>query len=413
MSLLFSIQIDALTPILVGGERSAGNHLWSLDYIPGNQIRGALAMKLHRQGMSPDDLTVLFGRGGITVHNTYPVSSHGCTPCFPMPLSTRESKYSPQARFVDTLLIPRTWDQPLKHPLDQAPLERPRQVFGPILSAIPLDPPGRSSSTFRPPRGLSTHIEIDRTTGTHRPGVLFTLETLGEGSHYDGLLTCTEQQAALLANGLNLQLHRVYNIDGEDVGARYSGSIELSVGQARSRGFGRIAVKLNQIERLTIPPLPERLQRFNDDVLCLPGHRYVSLTLVSDAIVVDERLRFRPALDVQDLEREYPALKGWIVRLEKAAVVPRVISGWHGGAGLPRPDDVGIAMGSAFLYLCKDDANHPPSIEALEQLEADGIGCRRVEGFGRVVVCAPRHIEGYQELRLPVSDGKRGGDDAV
>jgi hypothetical protein len=216
---------------------------------------------------------------------------------------------------------------------------------------------------------------------------------------------CTEEQAGLLVNCLGLKAQPVENIDGEVIGTMYSGSIELSVGQARSRGFGRIAVRLDQIEQLSILSPQERLQHFNCDLPAPDGHRHISLTLVSDAIVVDERLRFRPALDVQDLERECPALKGWIVRLEKAATTSRAISGWHGGAGLPRPDDLGIAMGSAFLYLCKEDTNQAPLVEALEQLEAYGIGCRRVEGYGRVVVCAPWHIEGYRQLSLSDDGG--------
>ena len=68
-----------------------------------------------------------------------------------------------------------------------------------------------------------------------------------------------------------------------------------------------------------------------------------------------------------------------------------IVSGWHSGAHLPKEDDIAITKGSTFLFRYNGD-NLEKLIKGLKTLEKEGIGLRRNEGFGRIVICDPYHL---------------------
>ena len=75
--------------------------------------------------------------------------------------------------------------------------------------------------------------------------------------------------------------------------------------------------------------------------------------------------------------------------LERAFVVPALAQGWNAILGLPKPDAPGLGRGSVFLFKLNDTADQ----QRLAEMEANGVGERREEGFGRVRVCDPFHYE--------------------
>jgi CRISPR-associated protein Csx10 len=66
------------------------------------------------------------------------------------------------------------------------------------------------------------------------------------------------------------------------------------------------------------------------------------------------------------------------------------VPGWNAALGLPKPDTVALARGSVLLGQC-DAGQEQAVLTRLEQIEAEGVGERRNEGFGRVAVCYPIH----------------------
>jgi CRISPR-associated protein Csx10 len=69
----------------------------------------------------------------------------------------------------------------------------------------------------------------------------------------------------------------------------------------------------------------------------------------------------------------------------------RVVSGWNSAYQLPKDDEVAITKGAAFLYRTETDMDI--LLAWLRQVEEQGIGERRAEGFGQVIVCHPFHWE--------------------
>ena len=71
------------------------------------------------------------------------------------------------------------------------------------------------------------------------------------------------------------------------------------------------------------------------------------------------------------------------------------IGGWNELWGAPRYNDYALETGSTFLFACEQ----PPDndlIEALRACEQTGIGRRRSEGFGRISISDPFHLEREQ-----------------
>ena len=72
------------------------------------------------------------------------------------------------------------------------------------------------------------------------------------------------------------------------------------------------------------------------------------------------------------------------VTVERAAAATRRVDGWSGTWGLPREQAIAIASGSVYHLHCGGDVVRFQ--ERLKELESDGIGLRRNEGFGWVAV---------------------------
>ena len=78
--------------------------------------------------------------------------------------------------------------------------------------------------------------------------------------------------------------------------------------------------------------------------------------------------------------------------LYQAASTKRV-TGWNELWGTPRMNEYAIDTGSVFLFSSTVEMNEP-LCEALFKLEEEGIGERRAEGFGRLRISDPFHLEG-------------------
>lgn len=81
-----------------------------------------------------------------------------------------------------------------------------------------------------------------------------------------------------------------------------------------------------------------------------------------------------------DLESAIKAVAGRVggeVHVERVATRPVVVGGWHGRAGIPKPKEWALDAGSAAVFTADEQ-----TLAAL----ADGLGVRRAEGFGAVLL---------------------------
>ena len=103
---------------------------------------------------------------------------------------------------------------------------------------------------------------------------------------------------------------------------------------------------------------------------------------------MDKFMRYRSWIDGQYLKEEFDLDN---VELLCAFNSTREILGWNVAWGLPKEMETAIEKGSTFFFRCDPEQEH--LLQILKQIELEGLGLRRDEGFGRAYVCDPFHIE--------------------
>jgi hypothetical protein len=149
------------------------------------------------------------------------------------------------------------------------------------------------------------------------------------------------------------------------------------------------------------PPLIERIRGMQAKLRETPDHAgdaAFSVTFRARAILLDDYLRFRSRVTLEDLggaraDRLGVLLKGF----RPATRFTRTdwVYGWSAGARLPKSPDLAVAAGACFLFVRRGSPLSEDEIavlcDGLEEFEASGLGERLEEGFGRVVICDPFH----------------------
>ncbi|MGD9495248.1 MAG: hypothetical protein AB7Y46_02950 [Armatimonadota bacterium] len=342
-----------------------GNEYDTLPYIPGRAIWGALAGMM---GLKPDtpasEAEMHLLHEDIRVHNAYPLV--GGLLALPMPLSARRRKDlalpgdenpwgAESERIVDWLCTGRPEDSddpwvPLSQPFvvvsdkDDVRPHRPRVVW-------------RGHNTPRAPRADSSS-EGDG-------AAFYATEVLEAGQQFDGWIECTNERSAGLFEEL----------------------------MTRVETWCALRLKGRE-HKAEVMPIDATWSEYHAPTDATDGDQArLTLTLLSPALITDEWGRTPSLLSAKWLA-DHLGVPPQAVTLQRhySALVP--VLGESGAWGLPLAAETAVAAGSAFLYQIAD----PPDdwSERLGTLSRLGIGRRRAEGFGQVVVnwkfhtiCAP------------------------
>jgi CRISPR-associated protein Csx10 len=162
---------------------------------------------------------------------------------------------------------------------------------------------------------------------------------------------------------------------------------KLWVGLGKTRGLGNIEIKrIEKLEKIFPPEfVPGNLEnRFNEFQRTLSPLNIngFSITLYSDAIIMDKFMRYKSCIDEACLKEEFNMDN---VKCICAFNAVREILGWNAAWGLPKEKELAIEKGSVFFFKFNAEQENP--LETLKQIEEKGIGLRREEGFGRVYIC--------------------------
>jgi CRISPR-associated protein Csx10 len=394
------LTLRLLAPLALHQTRAGVQYVETLDYIPGTALRGALAEAYLAQHGNPDDtFHALFLSEQVFYGDLWPAASDGTTVL--IPATARACKrygLKHNESFRDALLdaLSRRHDgAKCKHLVlcngrqkeCDEPLDRVNDHYlGDLKSADPI------SAGFR----LRVSTAIERATGTVAREMLFTQHTLTgkrKAREKDGY----ENKAPLFFQGTL----RLSNPALQDELARLlQSATSLFLGSGRSRGLGEVEVKA-WTETTVANSLPDRWQKFNDAAQHGGGNpdiHYFSLTLLSHLALRDGLLC--PVLGkIKPQHFGLPDGVAWVrykdsdqsVLFLSAVTVP----GWNVALGLPKPDTVALARGSVLLGQC-DSGQEQAVLARLAEIETEGVGERRGEGFGRVAACYPIHYERWR-----------------
>jgi len=411
------VTVRSLAGVACPPSRARGERQDALAYVPGSSLRGALAASYLQIGAAGDEA---FRQLADACHfgNLYPAGSGGLQ-SRPVPLTAVTCGRMPGFRaggghgVTDTLL-----------PREAAALsgEPPAPVEPSAEGAAPSAGPDSAERRQSVARGWESLVHCARCdTERQRPGTSrlvsadgfaqwlpdgpnatpvsfdavyggaisaapravgagsYFQRCLAEGQRFTSSVICADEEAAAL------------------VSERLAppGAI-LSLGSGRSRGLGTVNVEEWRLEvasdSLTVRQegLTEALASWRRQLeLPAPQHRYFSVTLLSPAILRDPFGRFRVWLDGQGAASVW-GLPAGSMEIRQQLVRTGPVEGWNAGLGLPKADALALQAGSCWLVRTSAPDGELP-LAALEELEAQGLGERRQEGFGAVRVCDPIH----------------------
>ncbi|GAA6618074.1 RAMP superfamily CRISPR-associated protein [Scytonema sp. NUACC26] len=354
-------------PILATSFQGDPNSDVSYSYIPGSMIRGVLIGRyLDRNGLHNTDIVThqtirrLFFDGTTRYLNAYLCSQQGKR-TFPISLSWRKDK---GAELSESEGI-KIYDFSVAKPSDDE-LESPKAV-GEYFWVEE----GGYLRLYSVERRINIHNLRDRRKGrsAESEGEIFRYDAIDTGQTFQGVILCEPSDEQLIKELLTPS--------------------DIWLGGSRSAGYGHVQIiKVDSpVSWIEVEELPEN--RVNNNIL--------KITLLSDLILRDECGQYVAIPPTQLL---FEALGVSLSKPRIAYMDSTFIGGFNRKWGLPLPQVPAVKAGSVFIF-----ENVQVSAEQIHQLETEGIGERRVEGFGRIAVNwridKPDFIAKKPEPKLP------------
>ncbi|MCT7961123.1 RAMP superfamily CRISPR-associated protein [Laspinema sp. D1] len=351
--------LETQQPVLATSFQGDPNSDVSYSYLPGSMIRGALIGRyLQRHRLQNTDILTdetvrrLFFEGSTRYLNAY-LYSQNQKRTLPLPKSWKKEK---NAEFNELDEI-KAYD----FSLEEKKLNSPKPVGeyfweqesgDVILYAVNRRINIHNLRDRR--KGRSAPDKLNPTTNTvveTRDGEIFRYEALDAGQSFQAVILCADIDVALFQKLLDPP--------------------DIWIGGSQSAGYGHHKISnISIYDEWHETNIPVEKRQENTTSL--------SITLLSDLIVRDESGQYAPIPPTHLLyERLRVSLK-----LQSSYVGFTTIGGFNRKWGLPLAQVPAIEAGSVFVYDYVDNL----TTEQILNLEWEGIGERRVEGFGRIAV---------------------------
>ncbi|MDH7487490.1 MAG: hypothetical protein QHJ81_14600 [Anaerolineae bacterium] len=404
--IVYRLTLRTRSPLVLASRQAAqGGATRSRDYIPGSVLRGALAGALLRAGHSSDSawFQTLFSQELVRYGCLYPTEEEAVTATWPLPPTAWSCKiqsgFLPQQGtlpspedahgVLDTLVsqLAHTW---LKHERCQ------HDGCGSLREPLGGYYAQREDGSYLQPthsRRLITRTAISGRWGSARHGSLHTVEAIEDGQAFVGFVHVADSAAQDARRALQQ--------------VRDTGALRLGLGL--SRGLGQVDISSIDEEEGHLglaQPLSERwrVPDLSQHISGLSAERFAfSITLYSDAILLDDFGRYQVALNEEAWRRilryagQPPAgLANWpqSIRYHWGATAAHPVYNWRFAPGWGKRSSEELAVTRGSVFVCTALRQEEAAVLALlERLEATGIGRRRAEGFGQIVVGHPWHRE--------------------
>jgi CRISPR-associated Csx10 family RAMP protein len=416
---IFPVQAQLESPVVLRRERQS-QRSEGIDYIPGTQVRGAFArLYLWQKGEADQMFAKLFSENGgcrfgpLDPGNAYfPATAASCKR---VPGFLKDGGHGVQDRLCDWI----TWSLTGRPPQpetgrcprcgnDLKPLEG---------SYLRLEAENYAGAKGRWRRHMMAHVGIERLTGTAAESIFFHLPALEPNPQVE------ETDFSAGGNPEPPVLHGWIEAE-EDLVAQLRSLLEkedniLRIGHARTRGYGKIRISIGDPSpESCFDPEPlnrclmKKLQGISDPQgtpLDPEQHLIFTLDFPCGGILLDDVLRYTldphymapwlpplPGTPLAKLAGQAPAksLGNGIIWCVAAVTRHERVRGWNAAQGLPRGDEWAVTRGSVYAYLFKGPAaDREKLVQQLIVLQREGIGARRNEGFGKVVVSDPFHLQ--------------------
>lgn len=369
---VIGIGLTTAAPVLLAAGPPAGNLLETLEFIPGNAIRGLLAasyVRIHNLAEAARDR--VFQRLFLTGETRYGFAYIEGAQV--IPLSARTCKYDggflqDQGHGAVDLLLTKS-NGSCRYDSDGS-------ECGHSLDYLQGFYQVREHREKKVKKRLITRTAIDPRRGTAATGQLYSQRVLSEGQTFAGFIEIPDDLEATMQELI-------------------AQTRPAGIGTGRSRGQGWVKIEAMAWEEPDWGDARERAAAFHT----IAGKLSLSITLLSDALVQDDYLRYGTAPRLQDL-LPLSSPGGIIPEEWESSPDPsltfaghRLVSGfdgepWH----LPREPFRAVVAGSVFSFLAKvEDPHVPPGVGL------GWIGVNNREGFGRAILWHPFHKQPDKE----------------
>jgi len=357
-------------PILATSLQGDPNSDVSYSYIPGSMIRGVLIRRyLQRHGLrSTDDILDdskfpdvrrLFFDGSTRYLNAYLYSNVKEKRTLPIPRSWLKEKDADFSKSEELGVYDFSYELPNQ------------DISYKSLEAEFCTVDDEDVVLYPEQRRINIHNQRDRKRGRgiEGSGAVFRYEALDAGQTFQAVILCDEADDVEKIKPL-LEPNQVW------------------LGGSQSAGYGQ--VKIDQVEVAEIwhelgTEFADFEQRCDREIL--------RITLLSDLILRDEWGQYvvipptnsgsnETSQDINPLTELLEKLLAVKLEAQSSYTSSLIVGGFNRKWGLPLPQVPALAAGSVFVFKHNGKLNS----DQIVNLENQGIGERRVDGFGRVAV---------------------------
>ena len=401
-----SIKVTLESPILAGGRKPSGQAVEAINYIRGGLIRGAIAKALladSENNEPDDDFRQLFLNDDAGIFRN-------CTPGTKvLPATAASCKDFPgfykagdneKHGIFDTLL-------------ERIVSEKAGWMYQPNCPKCNgrVEAQGgfytKSESIFTKKElntRLLARVAINRQRKVAEDELLYHLTAI------DPIIVKNEKKTSQdEVESEKVILHGSARIPS-DLAKKVTQTLRQKVkrlGGGGSRGLGNVCIAVDKQQ--SSGTLSKRIKVFNEGLQAvwepyadLPNTEigefegtYFTVSLLSDAIMTAEDGWQRSMVLTAPMLKEMASCNA-DVTLVRSFASSNYVGGWNAAWGLPKKTELVTQMGSVFVF-------HTPDIDAwlpeLQKLENIGVGNRREEGFGQILICDPFHLQMREKVK--------------
>lgn len=337
----FKIILTQKSPACFSSIRHRQNIFYTHDYIPGSVLWGFF---INQYVKAEKDIHPDFFNHNVRFLNCYIKIKSSQT--LPVPLSLYTCKTNPykveEGKKQGHDLADRLFNDETKCRSQGCDSQLRPVAPGYFCSLDPND-------IFRPRKIVEMHNKIEKYSQNTKDDSLYSYELLDEkGAQFTGQIL-VDNQSDLIAfiQGFNDK--------------------NLRLGKARTSGYGCFTIKIRENDDKGI-----------DDYFKTGFNDQINIYLHSDTIVMDALNCYQTVISPELLGL------GNEIRLEQFFSQSTEVQGYNAKHQKPRINDIAIKKGSCFSYRLEPGADPDKIKTRIREIEAEGLGIRKNEGFGRV-----------------------------
>ena len=177
----------------------------------------------------------------------------------------------------------------------------------------------------------------------------------------------------------------------------------LRIGTARARGMGKVNLRFGDWQeqvgqQAELAKRLDQLQPREKGQLLDPKHLYASLTLRAPLQLLDKYGLPTTQVTLETLRAYNNNLPAGLQILRDYSIVEQETwTGWSAAWKLPKPVTIALAAGSVLL-IRTPTSQREALLCWLTKLEQEGLGERRAEGWGEILLCDSFHITHDEKL---------------